>query len=103
MTPRYRIEYSPKAYAEIAAIFAYIAQDSVDNAEAMVDKIVAAIDLLGTVSHRQRVFDPLGRLGGEVFSLPVPPYMVFFRISEELLVIQIARIRHGARRPLKRI
>ena len=103
MTPRYRIEYSPRAYAEIAAIYAYIAQDSVDHAEGMVDRIVAAIDLLGTASHRQRVYDPKGRLGGEVFSLPVPPYMVFFRISEQIAMVRIARIRHGAQRPLKQV
>jgi plasmid stabilization system protein ParE len=37
-----------------------------------------------------------------VRSLPVPPYMVFFRVDDKLLVIRILRIRHGARKPLRR-
>ena len=103
MIPQYRIEFSPKAFAELLHIYAYIAQDSTEHAQGMIEKILAGIDGLENFPRRQKVHDPSGRIAGEVFSLPVPPYVVFFRISETESVVRIARVRHGAQRRLKRI
>jgi len=102
MIPQYRIAYSPAAVAALAQIYAYIAQDSPQNAEGMMERILASIDMLGHFPRRQKVWRAGQRLEGMVYSLPVPPYMIFFRISEHESVVRIAHIRHGARRPLKR-
>jgi plasmid stabilization system protein ParE len=103
MSPRYRIEYAPKAKAELTAIHDYIAQDSAQNAANMIEKILHAIDGLDTFPMRRVVQEPSKRLPYPVRVLPVPPYLVFFRVLERDAVVQIMRIRHGARRPLKRI
>jgi plasmid stabilization system protein ParE len=102
MIPQYRISYSPAAIAVIAKIYTYIAQDSPENAEGMTERILAAIDLLGHFPRRQRAWRYGQSPDETVYSLPIPPYMIFFRISEHESVVRIAHIRHGARRPLKR-
>ncbi len=102
MTPQYRIAYSPNAYAALAEIYSYIARDSPHNAEGMIERILAAIDLLGYFPKRQKVWRAAQRFDGSVYSLPVPPYVIFFRISEQESVVRVAHIRHGARRPLTR-
>ena len=102
MIARYRVEYSPKAYSELVEIYAYIAQDSVNHAVGMIERILKKIDGLDTFPHRHVVQDQSGRLDHPVRSLPVNPYIVFFRVVERDAVVRILRIRHGARRPLKR-
>lgn len=67
----------------------------------MVEQILRAIDMLEQTPHRQRVVTKR-KTGTIIRSLPVPPYMVFFQVSDENLIVEILRIRHGARRPLKR-
>ena len=101
MTARYRVDYSPNATIELKEIYSYIAQDSAENAKGMVEKIQKAIDGLEDAPFRQ-VIIKRSKSGNKIRSLPIPPYMVFFRVKEEEFIVEILRIRHGARRPPKR-
>lgn len=103
MLPRFRISYSPRAIRDIQQIFTHIAEDSPENAEAMSDTILNAIAQLKYFPRRQQVFLQGSPAAETVHSLPVQPYMVYFRILGEESLVRIARIRHGARQPLKRI
>jgi len=102
MTPRYRIMYSPRAIKDIQQIYSHIAEDSPERAENVADTILLAISQLKFFPKRQQVFLAGHAMSQTVYSLPVEPYMVYFRILEVESLIRIARIRHGARRPLKR-
>ncbi len=102
MIPKYRIAYTQRAKADLFGIYVHIAKDSSDNAEAMVERILYSIELLGHFPRRQSACPSGGHLKGDVFSLPVWPYIAFFRISEDEATVHIVHSRHGARRPLKR-
>ncbi|MBC7785104.1 MAG: type II toxin-antitoxin system RelE/ParE family toxin [Burkholderiales bacterium] len=94
----YRVIISPAAAHEIEAIHAWIAQDSPQNARQMVAKIFAAIDGLQVLPHRNVVRHLSPRLRNAVRSLPVRPYVMYFRIAEDDRIVYVLTLRHGARR-----
>jgi plasmid stabilization system protein ParE len=98
MSEAYRISISPEAAADLYAIHDYIAQDSFDNAARMVGRILDAIDRLKSLPHRAIARRQSRKVPHPVRSLPVRPYMVFFRVLGEERVIRVLTIRHGARR-----
>ena len=65
----------------------------------MIEKILDAIDLLEIFPHRTIVQRQTPRLKHPVRSLPVKPYVIYFRVIDEDRVVVIRHIRHGARRP----
>lgn len=79
-------------------IFDPIRQDSPQNAETMIRRLLDAIDGLNILPHR---FDVprvgFGR-GRQIRSMPVRPYLVRYRIDEKRTAVYILRIGHGARR-----
>ncbi len=102
MIPKYRIAYTLRAKSDLLNIYSHIAQDSPDSAEGMLERILYSVELLSHFPRRQKACRSGGQLKGDVFSLPIWPYVVFFRISEDEATVHIVHIRHGARRPLKR-
>jgi toxin ParE1/3/4 len=102
MAERYRIRLSPEASADIHALHAYIAQDSPDNAADMVARIFASIDLLKTFPYRTAIQRQSKRVPHPVRTLPVEPYIVFFRVIDDQATVRILTVRHGARRRPRR-
>ena len=98
MPDTYRVRLTPRVLADLQAIFDYISKDSPDNAAAMVQTILDAIDGLGILPHRFDV--PRGGKvrGRRIRSMPVRPYLVRYRIEEKTKTVYIVRVRHGARR-----
>jgi toxin ParE1/3/4 len=102
MTPAFKIILSPEAATDLQAIYEYIAQDSPRNAANLVGKLLDAIESLNTFPHRT-VAQHEGRgLLQPVRSLPVRPYIVYFRVEEAQQAVRILSVRHGARRKPKR-
>lgn len=94
----YRLIVSPEVLSDMEAIHAFIAQDSPVNAAKMVERILAGMETLKTVPHRAVVEYTSRKLKHPVRSLPVRPYIVFFRVLDEERVVRILTVRHGARR-----
>jgi plasmid stabilization system protein ParE len=61
-----------------------------------------AIALLEELPHRTIVAVQPPNAKYPVRSIAVWPYVVFFRVVDDDRVVRVIRIRHGARRPLKR-
>jgi plasmid stabilization system protein ParE len=82
----------------VRAIFRHIRQNSPQNAAATTARLLGAIDGLNFLPQR---FD-VPRLGlicsRQVWSMPVRPYLVRYRIDETRKVAFVLRVRHGARR-----
>lgn len=94
--------YSPQAFSELKEIHAFIAKDSPEHAAGIIEAILKAVESLEEAPHRQLlVVQPKGKKR-PIRSLPVFPYMVFFRVSDEDFLVEVLRIRHGAQRRLKR-
>jgi toxin ParE1/3/4 len=88
--PQFRI--TPRATADLIEIWSYIADDSVANADAFVDKLCETIQAIG----RQ---PGLGRRREELApgtqSFPHGRYILFYRLVSG--AIEIVRVLHSAR------
>jgi len=102
MPEPYRIVMSKRAANNLQGIFDFIAQDSPANASRMISRILADINDLKILPHRTVVQDQPASRRPPVRSLPVRPYVVFFRVFNEDRVVRILHVRHGARRSPKR-
>ena len=98
----YRVVVAPRADTDIARITGPAAGAVPPHVSREIRAIFAAFDSLADVPHRTVVFpQPVDRRP-PVRSLAVPPYMIYFRVYDGDKVVRVTRVRHGARRPLRR-
>ena len=98
MPSHYRIVLSPRAGAELEAIFDYIAARSPHNASLVVGRILKVIGSLEFMPGRFKVERRSRKLGYDVYSTVVSPHVIYYRIVETDNVVRILTVRHGARR-----
>lgn len=101
MSDTYRVIISKRADADLEAIHGSISRSSPDGAVTVVGDVLKSLELLAVLPKRNRVVTT-PPTNPPVRSLPVPPYMVYFEVYEDRRVVYVLRIRHGARKPLKR-
>ena len=102
MAAPYRVIISPAAGKDLEDIFDHIGTASPRNAPAFVKRLLDGIDRLEDFPHRNVVGGHRRGLRQPVRSLPVKPYIVFFRVIEADHVVRVLRVRHGARRRPRR-
>jgi toxin ParE1/3/4 len=102
MPDAYRLIISPEASENLNALHAFIAEDSPQNAARMVERILTSIDNLKIFPHRTVLERQSRKVTHPVRSLPVKPYVVYFRVLDDEKAIRILTIRHGARRRARR-
>jgi plasmid stabilization system protein ParE len=90
MTQRYRL--TSQADVDVVEAWMYIAQDSVEAADRMVDRFTRTFEFLATHPGVGTAMDQY-RPGLRAFS--VGSYVVFFLLQDEELLIY--RVLHGAR------
>ena len=87
-----RLRISPRASSDLIEIWIYIADDSVANADAFIDKLYQAIQVLarqpGSGRHREE-------LAPGIQSFPFGRYIIFYRVVAG--AVEIVRVLHGAR------
>lgn len=98
----YRIILTLQALADLEEIYAYIAKDSPSRAASVIEKILDAIDSLEIFPHRNIVERQSAKVRSPIRSLPVKPFVIYFRVIDDRNVVIIRHIQHGARRPPKR-
>jgi toxin ParE1/3/4 len=86
------LRISPRAGADLIEIWSYIADDSVANADAFIDRLYETLQVLGRQpgSGRRRE-----ELAPGMQSFPYGRYVIFYRAATD--GIEIVRILHGAR------
>ncbi len=88
--PQLRI--SPRANSDLIEIWSYIADDSVANADAFIDRLYETLQALarqpGSGRHREE-------LAPGIQSFPFARYIIFYRAVAG--AIEIVRVLHGAR------
>jgi toxin ParE1/3/4 len=102
MARRYRILLSKRVASDPERVFDHIAKDSPEAAAKTVDRILRSIERLKLFPHCNVVAGQSARLKYPVRSLPVPPYVVFFRVIDAQGVVRVVQVRHGAQRRPKR-
>jgi plasmid stabilization system protein ParE len=98
----YRLVIAPKFAADLVRIHDEIAKDSPANANLVVDRILAALDAIQQTPHRALIAVQPKGLRHPVRSVAVTPHIVYFRAEDASQVVRVLRVRHGARRPLRR-
>lgn len=87
-----QLRISPRASSDLIEIWIYIADDSVANADAFIDKLYQAIQALGrqpgSGRHREEV-------APGIQSFPFGRYIIFYRAVTS--GIEIVRVLHSAR------
>ena len=87
-----RLRISPRASEDLIEIWSYIAEDSVANADAFIDKMYETIQFLadkpGLGRHREE-------LAPGIQSFPFGRYIIFYRVVAG--AIEVVRVLHGAR------
>jgi len=83
---------SPRASEDLTEIWSYIADDSVANADAFIDKLYETMEVLSRQpgSGRRRE-----ELASGIQSFPFGRYIIFYRAVTS--GIEIVRVLHGAR------
>ena len=87
-----RILKRPRAKADLAEIWDYIAEDSEDRADAFIDVIGKKLSMLAENSCLGKARHELGE---GIRSFPVGRYILFYRAISE--GIEVIRVLHGAR------
>lgn len=87
-----QIRISPRASSDLIEIWSYIADDSVANADAFIDKLHETIQLLANQSGSGRRRE---ELAPGILSFPFGRYIIFYRANKD--AIEIVRVLHGAR------
>lgn len=98
----YRLIITPRAGRDLERIHEYISKDSPQNADAMISRILDALELVKQFPHRTIVEHQSPKIRYPVRSLPVWPYVVCFRVLDDQSVVRVLHVRHGARRQPKR-
>jgi len=102
MPDRYRIVILPEAGANIDAIFGYVEQHSLQNATRVAATILKAIDSLEILPRRHKVHSSSRDPRRVVRSMPVPPYLIYYRVVESDKVVEVMTVRDGRRRQPRR-
>ena len=102
MPAGYHLILAPEAAADLQAIHEFISKDSPQNAARLVSRILDAIAGLADFPHRNVVEHQSRKIRHPVRSLPVRPYVVYFRVIEEQRVVRVLTVRHVARRRPRR-
>lgn len=98
MQPIYDVRITAEASGDLLDIYNYIRSDSEQNASQMLERLLHAIDALEHLPYRYKRHRRGGRGRDEVRSMPVPPYVVYYRVVEADRVVRVLTVRHGARR-----
>lgn len=98
MADLYGVRITPTALKDLEAIFAYVEAQSPQNARLVIRRLLDAIDGLERMPGRFNVPRTGYVRGRQVRSMPVPPYLVRYRIDERRATVHVLRVRHGARR-----
>lgn len=83
------------ALRQIAGIHDYIARDSTQSAQRVVDRIHEIIDL---VTERPRIGHKMRERGMRMYVVKPYPYIVFYTYLERSDEVRINRVRHAAMR-----
>ena len=102
MTPPYHVILSTRAVADLQTIHPAIERESPQNAATVLSSLVDAIDSLQYLPRRYPIYQGRRRPSDAVRRMPVPPYLIYYRIDERRQAVEIVTVRHGARRQPRR-
>lgn len=98
----YEVRISDEASADLLMIHRYIRQDSPQNADLVIGRLLKVIDELNAFPHRYKIYQFASQPDRVVRSVSISSFTVYYRIIEADRIVRILTIRRGARRQPKR-
>jgi len=80
----YRIIILPKASSELIEVCSYIERDSPQNASSIAQELLQAIDSLERFPSRYKVHEHRRDSAKSVRSMPLPPFVIYYRIDDTM-------------------
>jgi len=102
MPESYRVSITAKALTNLESIFDYIVQDSPQNAMAVIDRLITAIDDLELMPARFRVAGRSRKHRSIIHARVERPFIIYYRIENDARTVYLVEVRHGARRQPRR-
>lgn len=99
---RYRIRITPRAAEGLVEICAFIERDSPQNAAKVAQELLDAIDSLALFPRRYKVHEHRKDPSKTVHAMPVPPFIVYYRIAARDELVEVIRVLRGHRRQPRR-
>jgi len=97
MPETYRVIILPEIFDDLIEICSYIEKDSPQNAASVAQELINAIDSLELLPHRFKIHLHRNDPSKTVRSMPVPPFIVYYRVDNLRHSVRILSIYHGAR------
>lgn len=94
----YQVAITPRAQSDLLGIVEWISQNSPENAENWLNRLLDAIDSLATFPARCAVAPENEFHQHQVRHLLFGEYRILFSITESRVLV--LHVRHGARQPL---
>jgi len=98
----YQVGFTRRARADLDGIYDYIAKDSLPNAAHFVAELVEAISRLQELPRRYPIYRIKRRSMGPIRRMPLGMYLVYYRVDEGQMRVEVITIRHGMRRQPQR-
>jgi len=89
MPTEFRVIVLPTAFADLDRITAYIERESPQNAAEVLDRLWQATQSLATFPHRYKVHQLRPDAAKTVRSMPVPPFILYYRIDDAKHVVRV--------------
>lgn len=99
----YQVILSPQAFDDLNAILEYIKQDSPQNASRVIDRLQRTAESLTELPHRYKTHRNRRRPELVIRAMPVPPFVIYYRVVEESSTVHVLTMRHGPRRKPSRL
>ena len=97
----FEIALAAAAERDIAEAVAYIGQDSPTRARKWFDGLFATLEQLRELPERHVLVPEADELGREIRSLHYHSHRIIYEVRPSQNTVYIARIYHGARKPLE--
>jgi plasmid stabilization system protein ParE len=98
MPEHYRVRISPRASANLEEIHRHIEADSPQNAASVIEDLLDAMESLDQLPRRYPIYQGRRRPREMVRRMPVPPFLIYYRVNESALSVDVLAVRHGSRR-----
>ena len=103
MSATHHVILTKEALTDLEEIAAYIRQRSPQNAAAVAEKILDAVDSLAFMPDRFKRVAKSRKRGSPVHAMVVRPFLVYYRVDHPQSAVHILKVIHGARRQPHRV
>jgi plasmid stabilization system protein ParE len=99
MLDTHRVIVTADALRDLEEIARFIRERSPQNAAAVAEAILGAIDSLAFMPRRFRRVGKSRKQGSIVHASVVRPFIIYYRVEDTPAAVYILHVRHGSRRP----